>query len=285
MSAASRSLRSDELVLVLVVGEGYLALTSSSNDGTGFVVPLLPCLVALAVIAAMRVSWRPARLALAVAFAGVSVFNVIVKADVIPAASRVRTVAIPGYVPVPVTNGEGFVHQNLAGMGAMALGSPTQWFPDREREWPRVYRSIASDLASLERPWVYVYFAPQEPVLNTSALRLYANQAGFTSADYAYIDTAGDDTVPAYRGFLADRHPDVIVTTDRPGINFGPAPTPALVERAAHSLGYQPRARFALPDGRHVRLWIRAGSRRSFSSRTTGTPATRMRSAPRSHRS
>ncbi|MGH3109889.1 MAG: ArnT family glycosyltransferase, partial [Gaiellaceae bacterium] len=44
---AGRAARSEVLVPVFVVVEGYLALTSSSNDGTGFVVPLLPAVAAL----------------------------------------------------------------------------------------------------------------------------------------------------------------------------------------------------------------------------------------------
>jgi hypothetical protein len=258
--AASRALRSDELVLVFAVVEGYLALTSSSNDGTGFVVPLLPSLVALSVVVAMRLSYRPGRVALVVGFVSVSLFNIFMKADIVAAASRVRDVAIPAYVTVPVTNGQGFVQQNLGGNEALPMGSPTHWFPDGARNWSRVYEDVAEDLAGMKRPWLYVDFAPQEPVLNTSALRLYANRAGFVSAAYAYVDSGGNDTVPAYRRFLSDAHPDVVVTTDRPGVSYGPAATPVLVERAARSLGYDQTALFDLPDGRHLRLWTREHS-------------------------
>lgn len=254
---ALRVARSDHLVLLLVVVEGYLALSSTSNDGTGFVVPLLPSLVALAVAAVFGVPWRGVRLLLVAGLTVVSLFNVVMKADVVSAASRVRTTTVPGWVTVPVTNGEGFVHQNLSGADNVPLGSPTHWFSDREKGWPRLYARIAADLAGLQRPWLRVYLTPQEPILNASALRLSANRAGFASADYIYVETGGDDTTAAYRSFLTQAHPDVLVTTDRSGNAFGPHVSPDLVEQAATALGYQVTARFATPDGRHLRLWVK----------------------------
>jgi hypothetical protein len=259
--SALRVARSDHLVLVIVVVEGYLALSSSSNDGTGFVVPLLPSFVALAVAAIFSVPWPALRLALAASLAVVSVFNVVMKADVVSAASRVRMTTVPGWVSVAVTNGEGFVHQNLSGADNVPLGSPTHWFSDREKGWPRLYERIAADLTGRHRPWLHVYFTPKEPILNTSALRLYANRVGFVAGDYTYVDTGGDDTVAAYRAFLRQAHPDVLVTTDRAGNPFGPQVSPVLVEDAARGLGYRVQARFATPDGRQLRLWARGGER------------------------
>jgi len=68
--------RGAKLVPAIVVVEGYLALTSSRNDGTGFVVPLLPPAIALVVVAALKVPWRAARTALIAAFVLVAAFNV-----------------------------------------------------------------------------------------------------------------------------------------------------------------------------------------------------------------
>jgi 4-amino-4-deoxy-L-arabinose transferase-like glycosyltransferase len=254
---ALRLARSDHLVLVVVVAAGYLALSSSSNDGTGFVVPLLPSLVLLAVAALFTVPWRAVRLVLVAGLALVSVFNVVMKADVVSAVSRVHVITVPGWVQVPVTNGEGFVHQNLSGADDIALGSPRQWFPDREKGWPTLYGRIAGRLALQQRPWLHVYFTPQEPILNTSALRMYANRAGFAAADYSYVDTGGDDTAAAYSRFLAQAHPDVLVTTDRSGHSFGSPISPQLVEHAAEASGYRATARFTTPDGRQLRLWTR----------------------------
>jgi len=71
-----RAARSEAVVPAIVVVEGYLALTSSRNDGTGFVMPLLPPAIALVVVAALKVPWRAARTALIAAFVLVAAFNV-----------------------------------------------------------------------------------------------------------------------------------------------------------------------------------------------------------------
>lgn len=253
--AVPRLLRSDAIVLVLVVLEGYLALTSSSNDGTGFVVPLLPSLVALAVAAAWSVPWRSVRIGLVAALVAVSLFNIVMKADVLPGISRVHALAVPGWVEIPVTDGRGFVHYNLAGADGIALGSPAHWFPDGLRGWPRLYRDISSVLERRHAAWLHVQLAPQEPILNASALRFYADHAGFSAADFGYVDIGRGDSVGGYRAALAASTPEIVLTTSRAGNNFGPAPTPGVLDRALRDLRYRPIARFGTPDARRLEVW------------------------------
>ena len=97
--------RSDAIVPAFVVVEGYLALTSSSNDGTGFVVPLLPAFVALAVVAGLRVRWRIARSLLVAALLATSAFDVVMKAAVVRVASETRRVELPILGPATLMNG------------------------------------------------------------------------------------------------------------------------------------------------------------------------------------
>jgi hypothetical protein len=249
--------RCDAMVLAFVVLEGYLALTSSANDGTGFVVPILPSLVALAVAAAWSVPWRSVQIGLVAAFVAVSVFNIVMKADVLPGLSRVRSVTVPGSVNIPVTDGRGFVHQNLAGADGIALGSPAHWFPGTLRGWPRLYIEIAVVLRRMHATWLHVQLAPQEPILNASALRLYADHSGFSSADYSYVDVGRGDSVSAYQEALSASAPQIVVTTSRIGHNFGPAPTPRLLYGALRRLRYRSIARFRTPDARQLDIWAR----------------------------
>ena len=82
--ALTEFVRSDAVVPTLVVLEGYLMLTSSQNDGTGFWVPLVPSLAILCIAALWHVPWRAARTLLAATLVCVSAFNIVMKAGVSP---------------------------------------------------------------------------------------------------------------------------------------------------------------------------------------------------------
>jgi hypothetical protein len=251
-----RAARSDAIVPGFVVVEGYLALTSSSNDGTGFVVPLLPALVALAVVAALRVRWRSVRVVLVAALLSTSVFNVVMKADVLPVASEVRTVRLPVLGGATLTNGRGFFHQHLVNEADYTLGPPTRWLPDREKGWLTMYDEMVSVLYRRPAELVQAYVATTEPLLNSSALRLAAIRSRHQGGIFGPVDTGGEDTVQAYRRFLAGKGPGVLVTASRQGPHFGPSITQHLVEAAASSLGFERIERLRVPDGRELHLWV-----------------------------
>jgi Dolichyl-phosphate-mannose-protein mannosyltransferase len=254
---SARAARSDAIVPGFVVAEGYLALTSSSNDGTGFVVPLLPSLIALVVVVALRLPWRRVRVGLVAALSVVAVFNVVMKADVVTPVSEARTVDVPLFGRATLTNGRGFFHQHLVNDACYELGPPTRWLPDSERGWLVAFREAVSPLAGVRRSdrEPRMYLALSEPVLNTSAVRLAAIRDGHQGGVFEKVDTGGDDTVDAYRRLLAAAMPDLLVTASREGCHFGPPITQRLVEGAAVSLGYRPVRRLPLPDGRQLRVW------------------------------
>ena len=84
------------LALVLVVLEGYLVLTSSRNEGTGFALPWVPALVILGVTAAASIPVRTVRVALAGVLVVVSLGAVLSKSGWVEPLAKVRTVAVPG---------------------------------------------------------------------------------------------------------------------------------------------------------------------------------------------
>ena len=253
---ARRAARSNVVVPAFVVVEGYLALTSSRNDGTGFVVPLLPCVIALAVFAGLALPWRWTRLAFVSILSLVAAFNVVMKADVFAAASRVQIVELPVFGPATVTNGRGNLHQHLVAAAGYRLGPPTRWLPERDKGWLDLYEKVAVHVDSFPGPEVRVRLAAVEPLLNASALRLSAYQGGHLAADLGYVETQGADTIAAYRRFLKEERPDLLLTTTRDGRQFTPI-TQRLVEAAATSLGFEEVARFPIPDGRKLRAWRR----------------------------
>lgn len=250
-----RAARSDAIVPVLVVVEGYLALTSSRNDGTGFVVPLLPCLIALAVVAVLRTRWYRVRAAMAATMVLVAVFNVVMKADVASAPSIVRSVQLPVFGPATLTNGQGYLHQHLVNAAAHELGPPTRWLPARDKKWLELYEGVAGYVDSVAARRGRVHLAEVEPLLNASALRLSAYRRGQPSADFGHVDTHGRDTVSAYRRFLRTESPDLLITASREGRQFGNLITQHLVEAAATSLGFERVGALPIPDGRELHLW------------------------------
>ncbi|HET6583159.1 MAG TPA: hypothetical protein VFG69_06925, partial [Nannocystaceae bacterium] len=255
----SRAARSDAVVPLIVVMEGYLALSSSSNDGTGFVVPLIPSLVALAVVAVLRLPWRPVRGALVVALCGVAAFNMVMKADAVAALSRVRIADVPVYGHVTVANGRGFFHQHLVNEACYELGPPTRWLADTERGWLPLFRDATAHLVGLARPGYdpRLSIALHEPVVNASSVRLASLRAGFEGGAFEYVDTGGIDTVSAYATFLEQRSPDIVLTASAQGCAFSPRVTQRLVERAVLAHGYQTIDRLPMPDGRELRIWGR----------------------------
>jgi hypothetical protein len=81
-----------------------------------------------------------------------------------------------------------------------------------------------------------------------------------------YVDTLGRNTVTAYRRFLREELPGLLLTTSRDGRQFGAPVTQRLVQAAAMSLGFELVERFPIPDGRELRVWTccePAQSRRS----------------------
>jgi hypothetical protein len=262
LAAMGRAARSDAIVPALVVFEGYVALSSTRNDGTGFVVPLLPSLVALVVLATLRLPWRASRVGLVTALAAVSVFNVAMKADVASGLSRDRAVRLPLWGPATVASGRGWIHGYLVSFAGYRLGPPTRWLPDRDRGWIPLYDRLAEYADGVRRRDPVIIVAGEEPLLNGSVLRLRGYQTGHPEPIFRQLDTDGRDSVRAYERWLRGERPDLLLTRNRDREQFPPRVTNRLVEVAARSSGLRLLARFPLPDGRELRVWGRREPRR-----------------------
>lgn len=254
---AAAAARSDAIVPAFVIAEGYLALTSSSNDGTGFVVPLLPSLVALVVVATLRVPWRRARVTLVAALCLVCAFDVVMKADVVSGVSRVRSVTLPLLGRTTLTNGRGFIHQHLVNDACYELGPPTRWLPESERGWLPLLASAVAPLAEVHPRGreARLFLSQSEPLLNPGSLRLAAYREGIRGGVFGLVDTGRVDTVAAYEDALGAARPDLVLTASAERCHFGPAVTPGRVETAAAALGYTLVERLPTPDRRELRVW------------------------------
>jgi 4-amino-4-deoxy-L-arabinose transferase-like glycosyltransferase len=249
-------------ISVVVVMCGYLALSSSPNEGTGFALPLLPILVALAMASLARLEWRSARVSLAAAFLMVSAFDVVMKADVIAPLSGSTDATVPGLGGVRLIEGRGDIQRTLAHSGS-DLGGPTSQIPERHKQWLGLGRDVAiwlDQIAGEHHRVARVVFGSKDPFYNTNLIELSARMYLRKRLGIAQLEpTFGGDNAESYRAQLVDlpghQPPNLVVTTDPGPAEYRPSVTQSYVEAAARSLGFEQVASFRLPDGRESRIW------------------------------
>jgi hypothetical protein len=250
-----RFARSDVAIVIFVALEMYLALTSTRNQGTGFIVPLVPLVVVLAVVALFRFVRADARHVVVALTLVVSIVNVGMKADVVSALSRPKTTSLPLLGSVQVLNGEGYLQQNLAANAGYQLGAPTHWLSDRDKRWQSMYDALSTRVHELGPPEPALRLAPDEPLLNASAFRLATYRRYHDGGNIGYVTVAAD-TVAAYRYFLLDEKPGAVLTVDASRHQYGAPVSGALVSAALRSTRYERSSSLRTPDGRTLTLWV-----------------------------
>ncbi len=250
------------LALVLVVLEGYLVLTTSRNEGTGFALPWIPALVILAVAAAASVPARALRVALANVLVVLSLGAVVSKSGWFEPLAKVRTVSVRGFGSVMVTDGRGIIQTEVKGAG-YDIGSVTQPLPAMHRRWLPLARDI--DAWSLRRAEqrgepLHLTLGLQDLILSNSRLILAAQLWFHRWLPVGYLRPYPDgDTVAAYRHELLSPRPVNALAIGDPWPVKHPTIkiTRSKVEAAARSLGFTPVKSFRVPDGRTIWIWWR----------------------------
>jgi len=251
LSARSASV----LALVLVVLEGYLVLTSSRNQGTGFALPWLPALVVLGVVAASSVPTRAVRVALASVLVVVSVAAVASKSGWVPPLAEVRAVTLPGLGQVEVTDGRGIIQTEVVGAG-YDIGPPTEPLPAMHRRWLPFARDVVGWSMSraqqrgeplrLTLGFDHLIFSNSRLIL---AAQLWFHR--WQPVDYLRSSPESDTVISYRRQLLSPERANALITG--PGARI----TRRKVETAARSLGFLPVRTFAMPDGRDIQVWWR----------------------------
>jgi hypothetical protein len=260
-----QSVRAAGLVaLGLVVVEGYVALTSSRNEGTGFPLPWLPVLVILGVAAAASIPARAVRVALACALVVVSLGAVLSKSGWVEPLAKVRTAAVPGFDRLKVTDGRGIIQLEVAGDG-YDIGPVTQPLPAMHRRWLPLARDVvgwALRRAEQRGEPLHLTLGLEDRIFGNSRLilaaQLYFHR--FQPVDYLQSFPQGD-TVASYRRQLLWPQPEnALITGEPPPVTNI---TRKKVEAAARSLGFIRVKSFAMPDGRTIWIWWRQGAHNS----------------------
>ena len=246
------------LALVFVVLEGYLVLTSSRNQGTGFALPWLPVLVVLGVAAAASLPARAVRVALASALVVASLTAVVSKSGWFEPLAEVRRVTIPGLGSVPVTDGRGIIQGEFEGAG-YDVDPVTQPLPARHHEWLPLARDVVGwslrraeqrgEALNLVLGFDDLIFSNSRLIL---AAQLWFHQ--FLPVDYLLSSREGD-TVESYRGQLQSPRVQNALVIGEPSSRA--TITRSKVEAAAGALGFSPVKSFTMPDGRTMWIWWR----------------------------
>jgi hypothetical protein len=243
-----------------VVLEGYLALTSSRNEGTGFALPWLPALVILGVAAIASIPARAPRVALASVLVALSVGAVTAKSGWVEPLAKVRRVSVPGLGLLPVTDGRGIIQVEVAG-GGYDIGPVTHPLPALHRRWLPLARDVvawSTHHAEQRGEQLHLTLGLNDLIFGNSRLILAAQLwfHQYLLVDYLRPYPDGD-TVAAYRRELVSpRRVNALVIGDP-----SPVPNPNItrrkVEAAARSLGFTPVKSFVMPDGRTIWIWWR----------------------------
>jgi 4-amino-4-deoxy-L-arabinose transferase-like glycosyltransferase len=245
------------LALVLVVLEGYLALTSSRNQGTAFALPWLPALVVLGIAAAASIRARAVRVTLAGAFVAISLATVLSKSGWIEPLAEARTVSVPGLGRASVTDGTGIIQRELAGAG-YDIEPVTQPLPAMHRKWLPLARDVVSwsQLRAEDRnESLGLILGSDDLIFSNWRLILAAQLWDRRFQPVGYLQTFPEgDTMAGYRRQLLEKRRNAFVS-------FDPAPYADIsrgkAEAAARSLGFAPVKSFTMPDGRTLWVWWR----------------------------
>jgi hypothetical protein len=246
------------LALVLVVLEGYLVLTSSRNEGTGFALPWVPVLVILGVTAAASIPARAVRVALAGMVVVISVGAVLSKSGWVEPLARVRTVGVPSLGRVTLTDGRGIIQTEVAGDG-YDISRVTQPLPSMHRRWLPLARDVVGwslRRADQRGQPLHLTLGLDDRIFGNSRLILAAQLwfHRFLPVDYLRSFPDGDTAASYRRQLLSPQAENALVTGDPPPVT---TITRKKVETAAHSLGFIPVKSFTMPDGRTIWIWWR----------------------------
>lgn len=253
-ASALRVLRSPALALTLIPLEGYLALSTTENNGSAFALPLLPIAVALIVAAAAQLP-RLLSYAAAVGLVAVSLFQIVSFAQV-GLFDGIHVEDLPVLQTAVVTDPRPPALQAVGQVpGALRFG-------EADRGWLDAAHELVDDVlvqSSNSGRYPIIAFATRDRLLNTNMVQLAAQLYANTTLPMAQLDPTWDgDTVAAYRDFLSDPmrgQPNVLVTSSDERNDFNPNVTQRNAITAARQLGFRPFGIVLQPNGELSQLW------------------------------
>jgi hypothetical protein len=248
-----RIVTAPSFVLVVVVVEGYVALTSSKNDGTAFALPWLPSLVLLAVFAVTRTSSAAVRTAAATAFLVLAVTGLAMKSGFVRPVAGTTTVHVPVIGRSTVVDGRGIVQASVVEASGFPSQPSTAPLPAFHKRWlmfeKRVVRAIMDRGSGTAEANGFV--ASDSQILSNTSFQLAAALLD-DDVGFQWLSPFSGDSI---RERLTQSRVRFLLTAPTPSQEPN---TLAPATHAAHAAGYQDVEEFTMPDGRRAILWWRS---------------------------
>lgn len=249
-------LNTDAGFLVVIVVEGYLALTSTRNQGTAFSMPWLPALVVLAVAGLAHLHVPVLRGGVSVALLAVSVGALLVQSSLVGVARPV-TVRVPSIGEVAVLDPRGLIHREVESLDPAAVAAGGKLPPVSRGLRPLAASVAAAVLQRADRDGraTRLLDAVGDPLINSTRYALEANVVLRRSlAVGSFHPRDGAQTVGSDRALLTADGAPFLMTGQVTGVaSFGIVQ--AQVVAAAQQAGYRVVDAFRTPDGRTLQLW------------------------------
>jgi 4-amino-4-deoxy-L-arabinose transferase-like glycosyltransferase len=255
---ALRLLGSDAFLVAVVFAAGYLALSTSQNEGNGFTFPLAVLLPPIAVIG-LRVH-RRALVPVLAALAVLAAVNLVAHSSLWDGASRQRGVSVPALGTIDVVDG---VPMAVRQVRIQSPGPETR-FDERDREWLAVEDELGRYIVEeLDTASVVplTAFGSHNRIINTNSLLLSTLQEyGRPVIPMSVILPEADNDAASYMAPLNDPElglPGAVVTIRPNTGDFEPKVNQASLEEAARRSGFDLARTFPLPNGTELRVWYR----------------------------
>ena len=162
------SLSSDALLPATVVLFGYLALTSTTNQGTAFPLPWIPALLVLIVAAAATVRVAAIRAGLAALLIAVCALNLAMKNGLSQTLSEPVAADVPIVGTVTVLDGRDLLYAEAQGLRLLGPAA-SRAAPHLQKEWEPFYERVA------RLAWTYAESKEMQPYV------IVASEDGFFS--------------------------------------------------------------------------------------------------------
>lgn len=253
------SLAAPILPAVIFVVAAVLALTSSSNKGSGFFAPVVPALMLLTAWALDRLSETArAQAALSGLVAAVALIAAVPLVDLRTPFAPEWAVEVPLVGGVTVTDGRGTIQRNEARAGYGVRGAVEPIDEPTSRAWVALSSYTVATLLNEAGPQGVVLFGFRHELYNVNTVNLQALLNTGTAFRVRMIDPAmTGNSIAGYLAWL--RHDGaeacVLLTSDRLGGDFIPAIERGFMEQAAREAGFEPKQQWPAPDGQNIVLW------------------------------